>query len=222
MQKRSEKLLAKERSTNSSPGPPIKSSQSSPSSVCKELPLASPSPATADADTTMSDAPPAAVSHDETNAALGDDTESIASPIKLDSPDLRVHMPPVPAVASPVSATATTTPVSAKSSMQLPMSSTIPPSPLAPTEENGIGAAAAVSPVKEKKKQSIQDYLQKKKQKQAAAAAAKANTDSEHPTESTIQDDTQLSGTTNGDHKIHVEDNSTDLTATEANAVSAS
>lgn len=221
MQRRRETLLAKERSMNSSPGPPIKSSQSSPSSVYKELPLASPSPATAGADTAMSDAPPIAASHHETDAAPCDDTGFIPIPIKVDSPDLRAPMPPVPAFASPVAATAATTPVSAKSSV---VPDTVPPSPVAPKDDNAIGVATAVSPVKEKQKFSLQEYKKRKKEKEAmeTTAAAKDNFDLDQPIESTTQNDTHVSGTTNGDHKIPDEDTSTDLATTEVTAVTVS
>lgn len=203
-QKRRDSLRTQERSASSSLDLPIKSSHSSPSGVYKELPLASPT--SADADIAMADPPPVSVNSEEMSPGIcnGNGTGPVATPIKADSPELRVQMPPVPAFASPSSETATTTPMSTNGSVQSPLSSTIPPSPLAPSGVNGVAPAviAAASPVRERKKLDLGGYMRRKAEKAAmeAAAAAESPADTEVPLKSaSALDDTQLPVTTNGD-----------------------
>lgn len=209
-QKRRDSLLIQQRSASANLDVPTKSSQSSPSGVYKELPLASPT--SADADTVMSDAPPIAGVLGEINPVLCNDTGSVATPIKTDSPELRVQMPPVPAFVSPSSETATTTPMSTNGSVQSPLSSTLPPSPLAPSGANGVMAATltAASPIKERKKLDLGGYMRRKAEKAAmeAAAAAESIPDTEQPVKATtVSDGTHVPVTANGDK-------STDSTAT--------
>lgn len=204
-QKKRDSLLTQQRSASASLDVPIKSSQSSPSAPYKELPLASPT--SADADAAMPEAPPVAANSGEMSSALlnGFGTEPVVTPIKTDSPKLRVQMPPVPAFACPTSETPTTTPMSTNDSAQSPVSSAIPPSPLASSGVNGVTATAvtAASPVKEKKKLDLSGYMKRKAEKAAmeAAAAAESPADTEHPSKSSVvSDGTQLPGTANGDN----------------------
>ncbi|KAJ4418898.1 SET domain-containing protein 3 [Gnomoniopsis sp. IMI 355080] len=203
-QRKRDSLLTQQRSASASLDAPIKSSQSSPSAPYKELPLASPT--SADADAVMVEAPPIAANSGDisSGSSKGNGTEPVATPIKTDSPKLRVQMPPVPAFSCATAETPTTTPMSTNDSVQSPSSSTIPPSPLAPSGGNGVTATAvtAASPVKEKKKLDLSGYMKRKAEKAAmeAAAAAESPADMEHPSKSSVVSDViQLHGTTNGD-----------------------
>ncbi|CAN8102147.1 unnamed protein product [Discula destructiva] len=224
-ERRKEVVLPHNRRASASRDPPIKSSHSSPSSVYKELPLASPTTVSAAADTSISDVPPIAGSPEEATTLLCDEAGSIATPVKAHSPDLRVHMPPVPPFASPASATATTTPMSANSLVLSPFSTAIPPSPLVPPGESGAATVTAVSPVKEKKKWSLAAYKEKKnkvKEAMEATAAAKSTGDSEHTLEShTIQSGAPVPDTTNGDQNVNDADKLADSTASGTSLASA-
>lgn len=220
-QKQRDSLVAQQRSASARLDGTIKSSHSSPSVVCKELPLASPEPA--DVDTTMSDAPPIAADSGETSPVLCNDTGPVATPIKTDSAELRVQMPPVPAFASPSSETATSTPMSTNGSVQSP-SSTIPPSPLAPSGVNSLATAAATvtvaSPIKERKKLDLGGYMRRKAEKAAmeAAAAAESTVDTEHPLKSaSISDGPQPDVTTSGDKSADSTTTETTLDPTPVN-----
>lgn len=234
-QKRRESILSEEATSTSSLDPLIKSSHSSPSSVYRELPLASPSPATADTDTTMSDATLATASPGEPSVLLGHEPGPIVTPVKIDTSDLRFNLPPVPAFDSPTpataaaTATATTTPVSAKGSAQSPVATSVFPCPLVPAAPNGDanGAVTAVSPIKEKKKLSLGAYkankarmnLAKEAMEAEATAAAKATANSEHNTKATTQNGICVTGIANDDQKLHVTDKSTDSTAIDTTSV---
>lgn len=118
-------------------------------------------------DTPMHDAPPLA------SAGRPCDGNSIISPLKHKSPDLRVQMPPIPAFGTPVSVSApnsASTPLSAGGSMvQSPFSvNGFPPSPFAPTSVQGV--AATSSPVK--KKMSLSDYKSRMNKARPAAGTS--------------------------------------------------
>lgn len=202
-QKRRDSQVTQHRSASASLDVRIKSSQSSPSAAYKELPLASPT--SADTDVPMAEAPPVAAKSGEMSPGVsnGNETEPVATPIKMDSPKLRVQMPPVPAFASPSSETPTATSITANGSAESPLSGITPPSSFALSGVNGVTAAVATaaSPIKERKKLDLGGYMRRKAEKAAmeAAAAAESPADTEHPSKCIVLDDTQLSGTTNGD-----------------------
>lgn len=195
-QKRTGSLLAQQRSASAvdfdSPAT-SKSSHGSPSSVHRQVSVSS--PASAEADTPMPDAPPTGLNPCDTSPLLTNGIGLATRPIKVKSPELRVQMPPVPAFSTSLSVTAVTTPMSANGSVvQSPFSSTNLPSPFAPTVVNGI--AATPSPIK--KKMSLSEYKNKANK---AAASAKSSVDATHPlkTAATLAD--PLQSTINGDHE---------------------
>lgn len=202
-EKRRDSLVNQQRSASASLDVPIKSSQSSPSAPYKELPLASPT--SADADTTMPEAPLVVASEEASSGMpIEDGTISATTPIKVDSTELRVQMPPVPAFVCPSSELATATPGSTNGSVQSPLSSTVPPSPLATSGLNGTisNTATAASPVKERKKLDLGGYMRRKAEKAAmeAAAAAESPVDTEQPSKPSVASDgTPLSSAANGD-----------------------
>lgn len=212
-QKRTDSILARQRSASAaeldSPAT-TKSSQGSPSSVHRLIPLSSPT--YADLDTAMADAPATATDPDEANETLNHGTIPAASLTHSKSPDLRVEMPPVPTFVSPPSATMVSTPMSANGSMIIsPFSATNLPSPFAPPTVNGI--ASTPSPIK--KKMSLSEYKNKANK---AAASAKPFIDTPHPlkTASSLVD--TLKSALNGDHEKKTEkapaDSSTKETGT--------
>lgn len=195
-QKRRDSLLAQQRSASAmeldSPAT-TKSSHGSPASLHKQIPLSS--PASVHADTPMPDAPPPAVSLGETSPLLTNGTGPAASPVKIKSPELRVHMPSVPIFTSPPSATVVTTPMSANgSALPSPFLCTNIPSPFAPVAVNGV--AATPSPIK--KKMSLSEYKNKANK---AAASAKPLADASHPLKTAASLADTVKPTVNGDHE---------------------
>lgn len=186
-QKRTDSLLAEQKSATvaelDSPAT-TKSSQGSPASSHQLIPLSSPASvaadvdadADADVDAVMSDAPTTMPDPEETGATPANEAELPASPIKADSPDLRLQMPPpLTTFASPPPATVVTTPMSASGSITMsPSSNSNLPSPFAPPAVNGV--AVAPSPIK--KKMSLSEYKNKANK---AAASARPSMDSPHP-----------------------------------------
>lgn len=191
-QKRRNSALAQQRTATSvSMDSPTttKSSQGSPESVHKQIPISS--PASTHGDTTMPDAPPTVVNTDETSPLLSNGVVP-TSPVTIEPPKLRVQMPPVPTFSSSSSVAAISTPISATASVvQSPFSALNLPSPFAPPAVNGVSA----SPVK--KKMSLSEYKNKANK---AAASAKAPADAPHPlkTASLLAD--TLKPVSNGEH----------------------
>ncbi|MBE3045636.1 SET domain-containing protein-lysine N-methyltransferase, partial [Candidatus Bathyarchaeota archaeon] len=141
-----------------SPATDHKSASSSPILNKAAVSTTATSPAPPSGDVAMTDAPPATPTRTGPSySAAGSHHPASASPERPKAPDLRVHMPPVPAFPNPAMS-ATTTPHSATSSVaQSPFSAGSLTSPL-----NGVQP----SPVK--KKLSLSDY--KKIQLDRAAA----------------------------------------------------
>lgn len=198
-QRRTDSLLAQQRTASAaeleSPAT-TRSSQGSPSSVHRLVPLSSPAPA--DRDIAMSDPPAAAIDPGEANTSSTNGIVPTESH-KSKSPDLRVEMPNVPTFISPASATMVTTPISANGSTTiLPFSATNATSSFAPPAVNGI--AANPSPIK--KKMSLSEYKNKANK---AAASTRPFVDTPHPlkTASTLVD--PLKNALNGDHEKDTE-----------------
>lgn len=168
-QKRRESLLALERSANAmdSESPATtKSSRGSPSIAHKQSSVSSPDSA-ADVDTPMPE-PPSMLANASLSPLLSNGTSPAVSLVKVKSPELRVHMPPVPVFTSPTAAISATTPISANGSvMQSPFSASLPIS-FSPAAVNGV--TASPSPIK--KKMSLSEY--KSKANKAAASVKSA------------------------------------------------
>ncbi|KAK4226351.1 SET domain-containing protein 3 [Podospora fimiseda] len=123
----------------------------------------------------MPDAPSVLPSH--TNSSTAISTVPTTTPMKKQSPDLRVQMPPVPPFGSPTSATST--PISASAAViHSPFSAGAIPGAFLPTAINGVGIVAP-SPVK--KKLSLSDYTRSRINKIAAAKPPSVGTTSLKP-----------------------------------------
>lgn len=199
-QKRKDSMLPQQRSASAmdldSPAT-TKSSHGSPASVHKQIPLSS--PASVHADTPMPDALPdpplSAAEPTETTPLVTNETGPAASPVKIKSPDLRVHMPSVPIFTSP-STSAVITPVSVNgSAITSPFANTNLPSPFAPSAVNG--AVGTQSPIK--KKMSLSEYKNKANK---AAASAKPHVDTSHPLKTAASPADLAKATMNGDHEV--------------------
>lgn len=167
-QKRLDLLRAQERAASAMElgSPATTKSQSSPSTVHKQIPP--PSPAVADVDIPMIDAPPlATASSAEVSIALSNGTEGPGSPVKPGSPDPHAQTASASTFTSPTSTTTVTTPSSATPSVNILV-------PLPPFCVNG--AASTPSPIK--KKMSLSEYKNKAIK---AAASAKPSTEISHP-----------------------------------------
>lgn len=164
MQQRRKDLQMAERRASTAPSSPAttRSVHGSPASVHKQIPLSS--PASADADTTMVDAGTTPSLHGDGSPAGNDDTAPFNGSIKIKSPELRVQMPPVPAFTASPAVTATSTPVSATSAVQSPLSASMISNSFAPMAVNGVAA----NPAPIKKKMSLSEY--KNKANKAAAS----------------------------------------------------
>lgn len=162
-QRRKDSRMAERRAASTAPSSPAtaKSVQGSPASAHKQISLSS--PASVDVDTVMSDAPKASAPHGD-SPPIGIDTISVNGLVKIRSPELRVQMPPVPAFTASPAAMAASTPISATSTVQSPLSASIVPSPFSSLVVNGV--AANPGPVK--KKMSLSEY--KNKASKAAAS----------------------------------------------------
>lgn len=193
-QKRRESLLAQERSASvvdSESPATTKSSHGSPSTARKLSSVSSPD-STADVDIPMSDAP-SMVANASTSPLVSNVAPRAGSPIKVQSPELRVHMPPVPVFTSPTTVTSATTPISANGPvMHSPFSSSLP-SPFAASAVNGI--TATPSPIK--KKMSLSEYKNKANK---AAASVKSALDNAHSLK-VASSPVDTKATTNGDHE---------------------
>lgn len=185
----------------------IKSSQSPPPIVLRLRPVSSPAPA--DADTAMHDAPATAIDIDETNRSPDSGIVSAES-LKTKSPDLRVEVPTVPTFISPPSATMVTTPMSTNGSITMsPFSAANAPSSFAPLAVNGI--AATPSPIK--KKMSLSEYKSKANK---AAASVKPSIDMPHPLKMISSPVDTLKSALNDDHEKDTERLPVDLSTKEA------
>ncbi|ROW14543.1 hypothetical protein VPNG_03198 [Cytospora leucostoma] len=164
-QKRRESLLAQERSASvveSESPTTTKSSRCSPSTVHKQSSVSSPE-SVADVDTPMPDAP-SVMANVSVSPRLTNGTGPASNLIKVRAPELRVHMPPVPAFTSSTSVPSATTPISANISVVQSPFSANPSNPFAPPIPNGV----AVNPSPVKKKMSLSEY--KNKASKAAAS----------------------------------------------------
>ncbi|KAG7120473.1 SET domain-containing protein 3 like [Verticillium longisporum] len=152
--------------------PPVDSRKASDSpSLPKESEHLPPSP-TPEArnleDVPMTDAPPtdaASISPTTTTAQLPE-VNGVSSPVEVKSPELRVHLPPVPAFGDATSAVANVTTPQVATDSQAPLLSTstgAPSSALMPPAVNGI---THPSPVK--KKLSLSDYTKSRLNKAAS------------------------------------------------------
>ncbi|KAM0529032.1 hypothetical protein ACHAPS_001040 [Verticillium nonalfalfae] len=119
-------------------------------------------------DVPMTDAPPtdaASISPTTTTAQLPE-VNGVSSPVEVKSPELRVHLPPVPAFGDATSAVANVTTPQVATDSQAPLLSTstgAPSSALMPPAVNGI---THPSPVK--KKLSLSDYTKSRLNKAAS------------------------------------------------------
>ncbi|KUI68493.1 SET domain-containing protein 3 [Cytospora mali] len=192
-QKRRECLLAQEMSASAieSESPATtKSSHGSPSTAQKQSSVSSPESA-ADVDTPMPE-PPSMLADASLSPLLSNDTGPAINPVKVKSPELRVHMPPVPVFTSSTAATSATTPISANGSVvQSPFSTTLP-MPFAPAAVNGV----AVTPSPIKKKMSLSEYKNKANK---AAASVKSALDNVPTLKIASPAETKV--TMNGDHE---------------------
>lgn len=164
-QKRRESLLAQERSASvveSESPTTTKSSRCSPSTVHKQSSVSSPD-SVADVDTPVPDAP-SVLANASVCPPFSNGTGSASNLIKVRGPELRVHMPPVPAFTSSTSVPSTTTPILTNISVVQSPFSANPSNPFAPSLPNGI----QVNPSPVKKKMSLSEY--KNKASKAAAS----------------------------------------------------
>lgn len=205
-QRRLDSLRANETpATAMEPGSPATTrSQASPSTVHKQIRPSS--PAAADVDTPMADAPPlASTSPAEDSPSLSNGTEAPASPVKPGSPDLHVQMPPTSSFTSPTSTISTTTPSSATPSVSILM-------PLPPFSANGV--TSTPSPIK--KKMSLSEYKNKAIK---AAASARPPTEASHPLKTASSIGDASASVLHGDQDIKEADHpAVEMTAKEASA----
>lgn len=213
-QKRTDSLLAQSRLASAaeleSPAT-TKSSQGSPSSVHKLIPPSS--PASADADTVMTDALPAETGSEAALGSPKSDAGIAASLIKSKSPDLRVEMPPVPAFISPSGPLTVTTPSSLNgSSITSPFAAPNLPSPFAAPATNGV--AATPSPIK--KKMSLSEYKNKANK---AAASAKPLVETPHPLKTTSSLLDTIKSAIHGDDEKNTENMPAEMSTADASGV---
>lgn len=166
-QKRLDCLRAQERAAMELKSPATTKSQGSPSTAPQQTRPSS--PAVADVDITMVDAPPlAAVSPKEMSPSRSNGTEAPNSPTKPGSPDPHVpQMRTGSTFTSPVSTNSVTTPSSATPSVTIT-------TPLPPFSVNG--AMSTSLPIK--KKMSLSEYKNKANK---AAASARPPAEPSHP-----------------------------------------
>lgn len=194
-QRRLDSLRVLERSATAlePESPTTTKSQGSPSAVHKQ---ASPSsPAVADADTTMIDAPPmSAIADAQVSPPLSNGTEAPGSPVKPCSPEPQAPLPSASNFTSPTSTASVTTPSSATHSVQI-----LPPLP----SFNANGISCTPSPIK--KKMSLSEYKNKAIK---LAASARPTSEASHPLKTASSIGDTAFSFLHGDHETKETDNS--------------